>query len=121
MNEADTFRKYIMRKLKRPSSGQAGVRANRKDASKKAKLDELATAATSERRIQAEEQAAGDAIYWPIHNLDHKNPNSADALEHLPPEQLVQSILKKEREILSLMEEVENEIAALGGGGKEAS
>lgn len=100
---------------------QPGFRANGKDAAKRAKFEELIAAAAHERRVQAGEQAAGDALYWPIYNLDHKNPNSADALEHLPPEKLVRSILKKEREILSLMEEVEKEIKALAAEEKEAS
>ena len=93
------------------------LRANGKDAAKKAKLqtrlDELEAAAAKERKIQAEEQAAGDAIYWPLFNLDHKNPNSADALEHRPPQELVASILDKEREILRLMEEIQTEVDAL--------
>ena len=86
-----------------------------------AKLNELNAAAAGERRIQAEEQAAGDNSYWPIYNLDHKNPKSADALEHLPPEELVDSILTKEREILRLMEEVKVEISALSTERKEDS
>jgi type I restriction enzyme M protein len=39
-------------------------------------------------------------------NLDLKNPNSADALEHRPPEELVADILEKERRILELVEEI---------------
>ena len=76
------------------------------------------TAADKRKRV-AEEQSAGDAAYWPIYNLDQKNPSSADALEHRPPQELVDSILEKEREILRLMEEVKTEVAALDGGGKE--
>ncbi len=97
---------------------QANIRSDGKDVAKKAKmqtkLEELNASAASDRRIQSEEQSAGDAIYWQIYNLDHKNPNSTDALEHLPPEKLVKSILTKEREILRLMEEVEKEVFALG-------
>ncbi|MEM8864197.1 MAG: N-6 DNA methylase [Planctomycetota bacterium] len=44
-------------------------------------------------------------------NLDIKNPNSAEALEHLPPEQLVADILQKERRIIEIMEEIEAELA----------
>lgn len=104
---------------------QAEIRSNGKDHSRKvkmqAKLDELNTAANNERRIQAEEQAVGDNSYWPIYNLDHKNPKSADALEHLPPEELVDSILTKEQEILRLMEEVKVEVSALQIERKEES
>ena len=62
-----------------------------------------------------EEQAAGDAIYWPIFNLDSKNPNAAEDFAHLPPEQLVADIMAKERRILELMEEIQ---MALAGGVK---
>jgi type I restriction enzyme M protein len=48
-------------------------------------------------------------------NLDIKNPNSAEALEHLPPKQLVADILKKERRIIEIMEEIELELAGAAG------
>ncbi|MCL4213031.1 MAG: type I restriction-modification system subunit M [Gemmatimonadales bacterium] len=93
------------------------LRANGKGAVLKAKLqarlDELEAAAANERKRQADEQAVGDALYWPLFNLDLKNPTSADALEHRPPQELVASILDKEREILRLMEEMQAEVAAL--------
>lgn len=41
-------------------------------------------------------------------NLDIKNPNSAEALEHLPPEQLVEDILKKEQRIIEIMNEIQH-------------
>ena len=44
-------------------------------------------------------------------NLDVKNPNGAEALEHLPPEQLIEDILAKEREIIAIMEEIKAELA----------
>lgn len=44
-------------------------------------------------------------------NLDQKNPSSAEALEHMPPAQLVKDILTKERRIIEIMEEIEAEIA----------
>jgi len=43
-------------------------------------------------------------------NLDVKNPNSAEALEHLPPEQLADDILAKERRIIEIMEEIKAEL-----------
>ena len=93
------------------------LRGNGKDATQKAKLqtqlEELETAAANERKIQTTKQAAGDAIYWPLFNLDHKNPTSPDALEHRPPGELVASIIEKEREILRLMEEIQTEVEAL--------
>lgn len=105
-------------KLERQAKEMKDVlRANGKDAAQKAKLqarlDELEAAAAKERKLQADEQAAGDALYWPVFNLDLKNPNSADALEHRPPHELVASILMKEREILRLMEQIQSEVEAL--------
>ena len=44
-------------------------------------------------------------------NLDLKNPNSAEALEHLPPEQLIKDILVKERLIIEIIEEIQAELA----------
>jgi type I restriction enzyme M protein len=46
-------------------------------------------------------------------NLDLKNPNSAEALEHLPPEQLVEDILAKERLVIELMHEIKAELAGV--------
>jgi type I restriction enzyme M protein len=47
-------------------------------------------------------------------NLDLKNPHSAAALEHLPPEQLADDILAKERRIIEIMEEIKAELAGAG-------
>ncbi|MFO0836105.1 MAG: N-6 DNA methylase [Phycisphaerales bacterium] len=45
-------------------------------------------------------------------NLDIKNPNAAPDLEHLPPGQLVEDILTKERRIIEIMEEIKGLLAA---------
>jgi type I restriction enzyme M protein len=93
------------------------LRANGKHSTEKATLQtqlaELQTAVETEWRIGSDEQAAGDAIYWPIFDLDLKNPNAADALEHRPPRELAASILEKEREILKLIEDIQTEVEAL--------
>jgi len=39
-------------------------------------------------------------------NLDLKNPNSPEALEHLPPEKLVDDILAKEQQILDIVQTI---------------
>ena len=39
-------------------------------------------------------------------NLDRKNPRSADALEHLPPDQIADEILAKEHQIIEIMKEI---------------
>ncbi|WP_040666056.1 HsdM family class I SAM-dependent methyltransferase, partial [Nitrolancea hollandica] len=45
------------------------------------------------------------------YNLDLKNPNAAQAIEHLPPEQLVEDILAKERRIIEIIEEIKQALA----------
>jgi type I restriction enzyme M protein len=52
-------------------------------------------------------QREGDAIYWPIYNLDLKNPHSKEALEHIPPNELVGAMLAKEQEVMRLLSEIE--------------
>jgi type I restriction enzyme M protein len=44
-------------------------------------------------------------------NLDIKNPRGKQDFEHLPPEQLVEDILKKEQRITEIMQEVKNILA----------
>jgi len=39
-------------------------------------------------------------------NLDIKNPNAAEDLEHLPPEKLVEDILAKEKLIIEIVGEI---------------
>jgi type I restriction enzyme M protein len=52
------------------------------------------------------EKAVGDGIYWPIFNLDRKNPSPKDDFEHLPPEKLADDILQKELRIAQIMQEI---------------
>jgi len=47
-------------------------------------------------------------------NLDIRNPNAAEDLEHLPPEQLVNDLLKKEQRIVALLAEVKAVLARQG-------
>jgi type I restriction enzyme M protein len=57
-------------------------------------------------RLQAREaQAAGDRLYWPIYNLDLKNPNAPEE-ESLDPEVL----LEKYKKLLGQTEEAENRL-----------
>ena len=45
-------------------------------------------------------------------NLDIKNPTSKEELEHLPPDQLAESILQKEHRITELMGEIKRALGA---------
>ncbi len=44
-------------------------------------------------------------------NLDRKNPRAKPDIEHLPPEQLVESILEKERKIAAIVGEIKELLA----------
>ena len=77
-----------------------------------AEQSELNRQILERREFAKDQQAKGDSIYWPIYNLDLKNPNQAEALEHLPPEKLVDSIIKKEERILEIMREIKDIIGS---------
>ena len=47
-------------------------------------------------------------------NLDRKNPRAAADLAHLPPEELVESILAKEGRIAAIMEDIKAALARVG-------
>jgi type I restriction enzyme M protein len=52
-------------------------------------------------------QAQGDALFWPIYNLDLKNPNAKQGLEHADPKDLVAAMRAKEQDVLKLLGEIE--------------
>lgn len=85
-----------------------------------AKRERLQSAETTERESAKREQAAGDAIYWPIFNLNIKNPAAKDDFEHLPPEQLADDILRKEQRITELMAEIKQALATNASETEEA-
>jgi type I restriction enzyme M protein len=81
----------------------------------KAKLAELKTALKTQEKTEKElrnkarsEKARGDELYTPIYNLDQKNPNIKDTFEHVPPEDLLASILEKDRRVTELMGEIKD-------------
>lgn len=57
-------------------------------------------------RLQARDaQATGDRLYWPIYNLDLKNPNAPEAESHDPD-----VLLAKYKTLLGQIEEIENRL-----------
>ena len=52
-------------------------------------------------------QAEGDALYWPIYNLDLKNPHAKAGLEYADPKDLIASMRGHEAEVMRLLSEVE--------------
>lgn len=74
----------------------------------RAEVQQLRQKEQQEKEIAREKQALGDAIYWPIYNLDKKNPNSQSDFEHLPPEKLLENIARKDQRVAELMAEIES-------------
>lgn len=60
-------------------------------------------------------QAEGDALYWPIYNLDLKNPHAAEGLEHADPKVLVAAMRAGEEDVLRLLSEIETLVAEVQG------
>ena len=52
-------------------------------------------------------QAEGDACYWPIYNLDLKNPHAKAGLEHADPKDLIDRMRGHEAEVMRLLSEIE--------------
>ncbi len=79
------------------------------DAKKRARVDTQIEALRVEidgLRLQARDaQAAGDRIYWPIYNLDIKNPNAPEEEGHDPD-----VLLEKYKKLVGEIEETENQL-----------
>ena len=114
--DAATAATESLRKLEREATSLRDEIKAAPDAKKPKLRDEqsaIDAAIARERQIQTDEQAAGDALYWPIYNLVAKNPHSAESLDHRPPQELVADIVAEELEILRLMEEIKAEVEAI--------
>ena len=68
-------------------------------------IDTLRTQADSLRLQARDAQAAGDRLYWPIYNLDLKNPNAPEEETHDPD-----LLLDKYKTLLGQIEETENRL-----------
>jgi type I restriction enzyme M protein len=101
--ELEAKAKEIQQEISGLRNGLYRDRIDALEAKRKALADEV----ERERRSARDKQAEGDALYWPVFNLDIKNPRAAEALTQLPPEQLAQSIAEKTRRIGEIMEEVQ--------------
>ena len=79
------------------------------DAAYREKIDAQITelrAQAEPLRLQARDaQAAGDRLYWPIFNLDLKNPNAPEEETHDPD-----LLLEKYKKLLGEIEETENQL-----------
>jgi type I restriction enzyme M protein len=87
---------------KKPNGEKKKLEALRTERSEKAAEEKRL------RELSRTEKATGDSLYWPVFNLDRKNTNTKDDLEHLPPEQLADDILQKELRIVEIMREIKD-------------
>ncbi|HDO1330103.1 TPA: N-6 DNA methylase [Aeromonas veronii] len=70
-----------------------------------AQIADLRTKAEPLRMQARDSQAAGDRLYWPIFNLDLKNPNTPEEESHNPD-----LLLEKYKNLLGEIEETENQL-----------
>ncbi len=71
------------------------------------RLRDLKARQQAHEQTAKSEQAEGDALYWPIFNLDLKNPNAKTGLEHADPKDLIASMRSHEAEVMRLLGEIE--------------
>lgn len=92
-----------------------GVAANGEKAALQGRLRALKAVQQAHEQGAKVAQAEGDALYWPIYNLDIKNPNAKAGLEHADPKDLIASMRGHEAEVMRLLGEIEalvNEVQA---------
>ncbi len=87
--------------------------ANGDKAALQAQLRELKAQQQAHEAAAKAAQAEGDALYWPIYNLDLKNPHAAQGLEHADPKELVAAMRAGEEEVLRLLGEIEALVEAV--------
>ncbi|MBC7369466.1 MAG: SAM-dependent DNA methyltransferase [Undibacterium sp.] len=94
---------------------RAHARAHRELKAKGADKAKLAAAestlADAEARAKAAQQQA-DALYWPVFDLDHKNPSGKAAAVHISPAKLAAQMLKRAERLTALLREMQTEIAS---------
>jgi type I restriction enzyme M protein len=81
--------------------------ANGDKATLQSQLRELKTRQQTHDANAKSAQSEGDALYWPIYNLDLKNPHAKAGLEHADPKDLIASMRSHETEVLRLLGEIE--------------
>lgn len=68
-------------------------------------IEALKQQAETLRNQAKDEQAAGDRLFWPIYNLDAKNPNTPEAESHDPD-----VLLKQYKQLLLDIEDTQNQL-----------
>jgi type I restriction enzyme M protein len=109
--QAEAEKQSAMNLGKRLREIDQALSASNTAVNKKASLE--AEQRDLKRRQHEHEEAAkaaqreGDAIYWPIYNLDLKNPHAKADLEHADPKDLVASMRAGEQDVMRLLAEIE--------------
>lgn len=81
--------------------------ANGQKAELQDRLKVLKSEQSAHEQAAKSAQAEGDALYWPIYNLDLKNPHAKAGLEHADPKDLIASMRSHEAEVMRLLGEIE--------------
>jgi len=100
--------------LREAEQGIATVNGEKKEKSQ-ARLRTLKAQQQAHELAAKTAQAQGDALYWPIYNLDQKNPHAKAGLEHADPKDLIAHMRGHEVEVMRLLGEIEalvNEVQA---------
>lgn len=92
-----------------------GSTANGDKAALQTQLREMKSQQQSHEAAAKAAQAEGDALYWPIYNLDLKNPHAAEGLEHADPRDLVVAMRAGEEDVLRLLNEIEALVTEVQG------
>ncbi|NVZ11611.1 N-6 DNA methylase [Allochromatium humboldtianum] len=83
------------------------VAGNGEKPARQAELRELRVRQQAHEAAAKSAQADGDALYWPIYNLDLKNPHAVQGLEHADPRELIATMRAHEAEVQRLLAEIE--------------
>jgi type I restriction enzyme M protein len=87
---------------------QAISAANRDKTSLQSQLRALKTKQQTHEAAAKSAQIEGDGLYWPIYNLDLKNPHAKAGLAHADPKDLIASMRSHETEVMRLLGEIES-------------
>ena len=89
--------------------------ANGQKAALQEQLRSIKSKQQAHEQVAKAAQAEGDALYWPIYNLDLKNPSAKAGLEHADPKDLIASMRGHEVEVMRLLGEIEALINGVQG------
>lgn len=89
--------------------------ANGQKAALQEQLRSIKSKQQAHEQVAKAAQAEGDALYWPIYNLDLKNPSAKAGLEYADPKDLIASMRGHEVEVMRLLGEIEALINGVQG------